>query len=150
MPTTSEINETQALYLCRKVKDGVFVPVFLISPIEDVLDSAQAVPIRSDGLPHNWSRWPEKRQKATRIGKNSPLMERISRWFNRRVTTPWSVAEAGALSMIDPLPDEVDALERFYLAVIPPQEDYRRRDLQTLLNNWNGELDKAQAWTPKK
>jgi hypothetical protein len=47
-------------------------------------------------------------------------------------------------------------LEAYYAADIPDKDDYRRRDLATLLNNWSGELIKAdrycerQGWHPEK
>ena len=44
-----------------------------------------------------------------------------------------------------PIPDDDLALiERFYTAALPKDQDFRRRDLPTLLNNWTGELDRAR------
>jgi hypothetical protein len=37
-------------------------------------------------------------------------------------------------------------LEAYYAAEIPAKDDYRRRDLATLLNNWSGELTRARRW----
>ena len=34
----------------------------------------------------------------------------------------------------------------YYTARIPRTEDFRRRDLATLLNNWSGELDRARQF----
>ena len=40
--------------------------------------------------------------------------------------------------------DDWKLLERFYAA--PQTETYARKDLATLLNNWNGEIDRAKKW----
>lgn len=37
-------------------------------------------------------------------------------------------------------------LEAYYSADIPEKDDYRRRDLATLLNNWVGERTRASDW----
>ena len=47
-------------------------------------------------------------------------------------------------------------LEAYYSADLPDKDDYRRRDLATLLNNWSGELTKSArfcdriGWHPEK
>ena len=135
------------LFICQKDPKGNFLPLYQISECSD-LTLAAPVPRapKKGGLPKGWENWGIQRQKNTRVGKNTPLMGRIGTWFDRRVSTRWSVAEAGTLSMIDPEEEEVEQLEQFYLAEIPKDEDYRRRDLMTLLNNWNGEADKARTW----
>ncbi len=93
-------------------------------------------------------------KKRKRVVANTPTMERIGAWFNRKPGTLWTVAAADALSDINPSDDELDAMERFYRAEFPADRDYRRREVSTLLNNWNGELDKARRWshesTPKR
>ncbi|MBK1835380.1 hypothetical protein [Roseibacillus ishigakijimensis] len=45
--------------------------------------------------------------------------------------------------------DDLATLEGYYLAKHESGRDYRRRDLQTLLNNWTGELDRARNWKPE-
>lgn len=45
--------------------------------------------------------------------------------------------------------EDLAAIERYYREEIPKDKDYRRRDLLTLLNNWNGEVDRARARLPK-
>ena len=44
--------------------------------------------------------------------------------------------------------DEWMALERFYKA--PKSETYARKSIATLLNNWQGEIDRARAWRSKR
>ena len=46
----------------------------------------------------------------------------------------------------NPDPADIDLLERYYTAQIPDGSDYRRRDILTLLNNFNGEIDRARRW----
>jgi hypothetical protein len=73
------------------------------------------------------------------------LQVRIGKLLNRRETTTWSKKEIAALKDIgEPHEDDLKLLEDFYFAVIPKDRDFRRTSLQTLLNNWNGEIDKAR------
>lgn len=77
---------------------------------------------------------------------NSPLMIRIGRFFNRRPKTRWSPSERKALKKLIPIDaEDLELLERYYLEEIPQEDDYRRRDLETLLNNWTKELDRATS-----
>jgi hypothetical protein len=41
-------------------------------------------------------------------------------------------------------------MESYYLDEIDQAEDFRRRDLATLLNNWNVELDRARIYQASK
>jgi len=71
---------------------------------------------------------------------------RIGSWFKRRPTTKWSEKEIRALKSVLKLntpPEDIDALERWYLS----GDQYLRKDPITLLNNWNGEIDKARQKT---
>lgn len=79
----------------------------------------------------------------------------VGQWFKRRPSTPWSEKEARAWRKItagktsEALAAEVELLAAYYTATIsPPQKDIRRRDVFTLLNNWNGELDRARSFNP--
>jgi len=72
---------------------------------------------------------------------------RLNALFNRRESTKWSKAELSAWKAITPIADEdFRQVERYYKARIPVATDYRRRDLCTLLNNWNGEVDRARQF----
>jgi hypothetical protein len=54
-----------------------------------------------------------------------------------------------ALKAITPIPaEDLKLIEAYYNFSHPPAADYRRRDLQTLLNNWPGELDRARRFRP--
>lgn len=96
-------------------------------------------------LPANWKRLNEKARKMTKVHRNTETMEKIGLWFGRRPETLWTVAEAVALIENNPPENHIDGMGRYYTAQIPT-EDYRRRDLQTLLNNWTSELDRARKF----
>lgn len=69
---------------------------------------------------------------------------RLNRLFNRRDTTKWSDKETRAYRQgaeLCPV-DEFEIVEAYYLS----GGKYLRRDLFTLLNNWNGEVDRARQW----
>lgn len=78
-----------------------------------------------------------------------PIQKRLNRLFHRRDSTPWSSKELKAFKAIDTHePDDLAALESYYTASLPQGKDFRRRDLCTLLNNFQGELDRARNFTP--
>lgn len=80
------------------------------------------------------------------IGIENGFKIRIGNLFKRRVTTPWSEKELRALAALRGVQeDDVVAVEAYYSERIPPEKDFRRRDLLTLLNNWPGEVDRAKA-----
>ena len=77
-------------------------------------------------------------------------MIRIGSWFNRAPTTLWTLEEANALAAIgEPVP-EIALVEEFYKAKHLADKDFRRRNIITMLNNWNGEIDKAHRWETEK
>lgn len=84
--------------------------------------------------------------------QNSPLMIRIGKLFNRRETTRWSEKERRALKALMPLdPEEVALVERFHGVHMHPEErDNRRTSVETLLNNWPTELDRANLYFASK
>jgi hypothetical protein len=73
----------------------------------------------------------------------TPTMARIGSWFARQPETRWSAAEFEALQAVNPSDKEIGGMEAYYTASIT-EDDYRRHDLYTLLNNWPGELDRAR------
>jgi hypothetical protein len=54
-----------------------------------------------------------------------------------------------AANVADTKPEEWQQLEAYYNAALADREDFRRRDLATLLNNWSGELTRAAEWCRK-
>lgn len=77
------------------------------------------------------------------------LRSKLSAMYGRRDTTEWSGKELNKLREVAKRPDsltELSAIQQYYdfLKNGPPDKDYHRRDIQTLLNNWPGELDRTQ------
>lgn len=75
---------------------------------------------------------------------NPNRMLRLNRLFRRREASKWSAKELKAYEAgaeLCPI-DEFEMVEAYYLSGVP----YLRKDLQTLLNNWNGEVDRARKW----
>lgn len=74
------------------------------------------------------------------------LRLRIGSWFKRRPTTQWSAKEMKVLKEVIKLktpPEDIDLLEKRYLSGV----DFLRQNPITLMNNWNGEIDKARQKT---
>ena len=67
--------------------------------------------------------------------------------FNRRPSTKPTDKEIKAITKLLPINEEDMALiMAYYLADIPKDSDYRRRDALTLANNFNTEVDRARAF----
>ena len=81
---------------------------------------------------------------------NTPEMIEFGRLLGRGENTLWNVTEAIALQSVRPQKEEIDLIRLFYGAEIPKDQDFRRQNIETLLNNWNGELDKARAYKLSK
>lgn len=79
------------------------------------------------------------------VGELQDRMRRLNRLFKRRDTTRWSDREMRAYHRSAELcpVDEFEIVEAHYRA----GGEYLRRDLLTLLNNWNGEVDRARQRT---
>jgi hypothetical protein len=93
----------------------------------------------------------EKEKAPKKVAEWNPtdLQLRIGSWFNRRPTTAWDDAEMKAFRKLGATdPEDLKKLEEYYLAKMPDDKDFRRHDLITLLNNWNGELDRARNNKP--
>lgn len=93
----------------------------------------------------------EQGNKETRKTTNiSEEMVRIGAIFKRQPTTKWSAKEISAYKDLDLKEDEICLMEAFYAF---PERDreplWRRKKLETLLNNWAGEIDKAKEWSTK-
>lgn len=78
---------------------------------------------------------------------------KVEKLFNKKESTPWDASELRAWKIAEPLikatPDsDFEDLRQFYAA--PQQETFSRKTLATLLNNWNGEIEKAKNWKSLK
>lgn len=74
---------------------------------------------------------------------------RLGKIFGRRDSTPWSPKELKSFRQTLPgregYEDELSSIERFYSLEENPQRPlYRRKELLTLLNNWQGEIDRSR------
>ena len=73
--------------------------------------------------------------------------QRIHRIFNRGPRASWSDKELKALSRLEPFDDaDFNMVEDYY---INSGNGYLRAEVQTFLNNYQGEVDKARAWESK-
>ena len=110
----------------------------------------------ANGMANDGSPSPSPSPNNTPIPPNgevllSPTQKRMGKLFNRRESTRWSKPELKALKEIEPIPEEdFRAVEKYYTLTIPKDSDFRRHDLVTLLNNWNGEVDRARKFRPAK
>ena len=86
--------------------------------------------------------------------EEDPLLLRAKAIFRMRPGTPldrglaraWKLNAATVAVTIE---SEWQQLEAYYAADIAQRDDYRRRDLATLLNNWSGELTRAADWSQR-
>ena len=165
----SRASDTGAIYSRRMVRDNAAAQSFaeygrrggnpaLKQPQKNdppapprIQDSITPIPIPTLGLsgevkegdiPQSTTKKP-KEAKPIRVSENTDIMKRIGSWFGRKPTTLWYTEEADKLRRLAPQPNEIDEMEAYYTATINPQDDFRRRDLPTLLNTWQGELDRA-------
>lgn len=79
--------------------------------------------------------------------------KRVAGIMHRRLTTVWSCNEVKAYKALGTIPeDDLAALERYYASNWPPKHGVNvlRHDLLTLLNNFQGEIDRAYGWAHKK
>ncbi len=79
------------------------------------------------------------------------IAKRIATLFRRRLDTSWSEKEIRQYRKLvkdgSVTPDNLELLERYYAFQRRKGDNgIHRRDLYTLLNNFSGELDRAQAW----
>jgi DNA-binding MarR family transcriptional regulator len=118
-------------------------------PIGDTGDMPQVTPATeigdTDVTPRN-----KERDKEVSTAGDGDLLSRCKALFRMRPGTKldraqrraW--AEAAAL-VADTSEPQWQALEAHYAAQIL-EKDYRRQDLATLLNHWNGEITRAENW----
>lgn len=109
------------------------------------------IPLEGEGthiervLPKGWKSLSREQRKRQKVNTNSDAMVTIGGFFGRKAGTLWTIAEAVALLELKPTPDEVELLARYYALPLDRDHDFRRRDLPTLLNNWQTEVDRARS-----
>ncbi len=88
-------------------------------------------------------------RKRVREKPDFDFANRLSFIFRRNGSTPWSEKEVEAFSRLYFDDDEVCMLERYYASERKKNDNICRRDLQTLLNNYGSEIDRARSWCEK-
>lgn len=91
---------------------------------------------------------PKPDPKKDRNTPSVPEALTIARIFRRKPTTKWTAKEVFAFKAQHPfLMEDLELIERYY-AFERAKDDkgIHRRDLATFLNNYPGELDRAQEW----
>lgn len=85
--------------------------------------------------------------QAKQIWNPSPEMLEVASWFGRRPKTVWSKSEMKAwksiISWFEFDGDDWDALRWYYTK---SGCRFLRRDIGTLLNNWQSEIDRAKNY----
>ena len=89
---------------------------------------------------------PQPKAKKDRL-PTTDTAKRIAAMKNRRLTTEWSEKEIKAYKAIGIIPEEdLAMMEEYYASGC----DYLRRDMLTLLNHWQGEVDRAREFCQSK
>ena len=91
--------------------------------------------------------------KAKERAEKVALMQRVGEIMHRRAASRWEKKETSKLGELWPIPEEdLAAVEAYYAANWPPksQVNILRHDLQTLLNHWAGEVDRANQFQSRK
>jgi len=90
--------------------------------------------------------FPVKLVSKTNNGSKGVFADRLAGIFGRRSQTPWSEKEVAAFKKLEFDERELSMLERYYRSERHKKENFCRRDLQTLLNNYAAEVDRARAF----
>jgi hypothetical protein len=163
---------TRGFILKYRVNDVCFgcIPSFLKhqvinnresqSVLPDPEGNIEETPINTEEFDASSTREPREDHACTKEGKGregkegvvtrdlSPELEafrlRIGAIVRRRPTTPWSTKEIKALKEVfefNTPEEDILLVEARYKS----DDKYLRRELMTLLNNWNGEVDKVRS-----
>jgi hypothetical protein len=90
----------------------------------------------------------EERKSAEKESRRpiNPMALRIATIFGRQPETAWSEKEIKSFRNQAMTEEHVSLVERYYGSERKKRDNICRRDLQTLLNNWPGEVDRARTW----
>ena len=125
-------------------------PVFRGFVLENPSESSQTQSLtqsHSQNIPPN-PQGGEKEKVKVESGWFPTEEQRIvNSWFGRRDTTPWSEKELRVWKAlgIATITEGIAALQNYYSQ---PNATYKRKDMQTLLNNWRGEMDRWRNFNP--
>lgn len=79
----------------------------------------------------------------------TPAAMALAEMVHRKLTTPWSEQEIRQFKRLQPInQDDLETLTAYYAANWPPdrEQNVLRHDLKTILNNFPGEVDRANTW----
>lgn len=95
---------------------------------------------------------PLNREQKSKVWNPTEEQLRLGAIFRRKKTTPFSPSELKAWRAITPVDlDDLKAVEKWHAATPQNGEQlYRRTALETVLRNWQSEVDRARAWQPKR
>ena len=80
-------------------------------------------------------------EKEPKQENKTETQKRVGALVKRRESTKWSDKEKAALRKLNPSEEDIAFLESQNYA----DHTYRRKDLMTMLNHWNGELDRMNS-----
>jgi len=107
-------------------------------------------------LQNHFDRWCILLRRVVELDKNrvptTDAAKKVAHLFSRKLTTPWSENEISAFKAIGQIDlEDLDTVERYYQQERAKGKDgIHRRDLKTFLNNFNGEVDRANLALKRK
>lgn len=113
------------------------------SSLASASSSSSTSTLTKEGPPEN----PPPEGKVKESPEFSKLKAKLCSWFGRDLASPWSKKEVRAFREVlklRPTDEDYALLEPNYK---PTKARYRRKSIYSLLNNWNGELDKGRGRT---
>jgi len=132
-----------------QVKDTENPPVLGDSPDASVDVGIEGNGREQKGTEGNGTEPPPLPPSGEKVVAKGELQLRAERLMRRKPETPLTEKERRAFAknraaIIGTSEEDWLVLEAFYAA--PQAQTYARKDLLTLVNNWNGEIDRAKAW----
>lgn len=79
----------------------------------------------------------------------TPFAIRISKIFNRPLNRNWSDKEIKAFKKLEFHEEDFAIVETYYKSERKRPDNYCRRDIQTFLNNYEPEIDRAREWAQR-
>jgi hypothetical protein len=111
------------------------------SPSSEVCKRLQTYVYNGEQVPTNA---PDSDSDSDTDPDSDSLRSRINKWFSRRENTEWTEKELKALKSIVKLNTSESDLQLLD-ARYESKNKYRRKDILTLLNNWNTEIDRCKS-----
>lgn len=118
--------------------------------ITEEIDASLTRESRDDNACHKERKGREQGKEGDSSAQPNPdpeadsLRSRINKWFRRREGTEWQASELKALKLVVKLKTPESDLQLLD-ARYETKNKYRRKDILTLLNNWNTEIDRCKS-----